>query len=131
MRLALAAAISAIVALSGCAESPSIPPGSETVLITYHVIPGKEADLEAILREAWMVYQNERLVVPGRHVVALGQEADGKPRLTELFTWVDHSAPDHASNDVKQIWAKMQSCVEARDGHPGIDGGEVSLVGQV
>ena len=31
----------------------------ETVLVTYHVKPGKEADLQATLARAWEIYRQK------------------------------------------------------------------------
>jgi len=39
----------------------------ETVLITYHVKPGKEADLEEVLRRGWKIYRKEHLVFARPH----------------------------------------------------------------
>ena len=44
---------------------PTVHPsrtGSETVLITYHVVPGKEQELTKLLAKAWDVYRQEELV---------------------------------------------------------------------
>jgi len=59
------------------------------------------------------------------HVVVEGPDGDGKKRFVEIFTWVSHTAPYHAPDSVKKLWDQMQTCCEPRDGHPGIDGGEV------
>ena len=37
-------------------------------------------------------------------------------------------APEHALDEVKSLWDQEQSMCEARDGHKGIEGGEVQLV---
>jgi hypothetical protein len=58
------------------------------------------------------------------------QEAGGKYRYVEIFTWVSHEAPDHASSSMKDVWSKMQSLCEKRDGHGGLEGGEVQIVSQ-
>jgi len=41
---------------------------------------------------------------------------------------VSHNAPDHAPESVKAIWRQMQSLCEARDGHDGLEGGEVEIL---
>jgi len=120
--------------LTGCAVRPPTGPAAttapdpETVLVSYHVAPGKEQQLRQVLSDTWNVYRRERLVRPDPHVIVEAQDAAGKKRFVEIFTWVSHSAPDHAPDSVKKLWDQMQSCCETRDGHPGIDGGEVNLI---
>jgi hypothetical protein len=120
--------------LVGCASHPPGPapqpplPGPETMLITYHVIPGKEAELRQVLANAWTIYRQEKLVVAEPHVIVQSKESGDKTRLVEIFSWVSESAPDHAPDSVKKLFDEMQSCCEKRDGHPGIDGGPVELV---
>src|SRR4051812_34680662 len=100
----------------------------ETVLITYHVKAGKEADLEQVLARAWSIYTAEHLVFPRPHIIVRDKEAGDKPRVVEIFTWVSHSAPDHAPDSVKEIGNQMQALCEARDGHGGLEGGEVEMI---
>lgn len=110
---------------SAAADSKDSP---ETVLITYHVKAGKEAEMEAVLRRAWEIYRKEHLVFAEPHLIARDQESGGKPRMVEVFTWVSHSAPDHAPDSVKAVWNDMMALCEARDGHGGLEGGEVELL---
>jgi hypothetical protein len=110
-------------------RSPSKPSDEkETVLITYHVISGKEYQLQALLAKAWDVYRKERLVLAEPHVVVRDKDAAGKSRFMEIFSWVSHDSPDHAPPSIKKLWDQMQECCEKRGGKPGIDGGEVVLV---
>lgn len=100
----------------------------ETVLITYHVIPGKEKVLEKTLRAAWEIYQKEHLVLAQPHVIVRDKESKDKTRIVEIFTWVNAKAPDNAPDSVKKLWDQMKSCCEKRDGHEGLEGGEVELL---
>ena len=100
----------------------------ETVLITYHVKPGREAELEKILSRAWEIYRQERLVFAEPHVIVRDQGKSGQPRMIEIFTWISHDAPDHAPASVKTIWGEMMSFCEARDGQGAIEGGEVEII---
>src|SRR5690349_16070559 len=95
-------------------------PDAETVLITYHVLPGKEPELRQILSDIWDVYRREKLVFADPHVIVEGEDGAGHKRLIELFTWVSHSAPDNAPDSVKQMWSQMQACCAKRDDRPGI-----------
>ncbi len=126
-----------LVALAGCTTLPStavrrphhaawdIP---ETVLITYHVQPGKEAAFQTLLLRAWVIYQRHHLVVGKPHIVVRDREPEGGMRFVEVFTWVSHSAPDQAPPEVQAIWNEEMSACEGRNGHRPIEGGEVMLL---
>ena len=123
----------AAIALSACSTTSSERQGSgksdpETVLVTYHVKPGKEAEFQAVLSRAWQVYRAERLVFAKPHIIVRDTEGGDKTRFVEIFTWVSHAAPDHAPAAVKELWAQEQSLCEARSGHGGIEGGEVEIL---
>lgn len=54
-----------LVVFAGCSTShpaSGAKPDPETVMVTYHVQPGKEADFQALLVRAWQVYRSEHLV---------------------------------------------------------------------
>jgi len=129
MKIAYTLFTLSLLALTGC--STTHPAGDakadpETVLITYHVQPGKEAEFQALLAHAWEVYRAEHMVSAGPHVVVRDTEHGDKPRFVEVFTWV--KSPDHAPDSVKTVWQQEQSLCEARNGHTGIEGGEVELI---
>jgi hypothetical protein len=118
-----------LLAWTGC--STTYPAGdakadSETVLVTYHVQSGKEAEFQAVLSHAWEVYQGKHLVFATPHIIVRDIEGTGKTRFVEIFTWV--KPPDHALESVKAVWKQEQSLCEMRDGRSGIEGGEVQLV---
>ena len=120
------------VLLIGCSTTTSADKkvsDGETVLITYRVKPGSEAEFEQVLAEAWKTYRAEKLVFASPHIITSDKDGGGKPRFVEIFTWVSPSAPDHAPDSVKKIWAQMMSLCEKRDGHGGLEGGEVEIVG--
>jgi hypothetical protein len=116
---------------SGCSTMNTASHGSgdpETVMITYHVKAGKDAELQAALASAWQIYTTEHLVFAEPHVVVWAAEDGDKTRFVEIFTWVSHDAPDHAPDAVQKIWTQEQSLCEERKGHTAIEGGEVKLV---
>ena len=100
----------------------------ETVLVTYHVKPGKENEFRETVLGVWDIYRKEHLVFAQPHVVVWDKEDGGKTRFVETFTWVNHAAPEHVSDAVKKIWDQMQSLCEERNGHGGLEGGEVELL---
>ena len=121
----------ALLMVAGCSTTNTASDGkgdSETVMVTYHVKSGSEAELKAALASAWQIYTTEHLVFSEPHVVVWGAEDEDKTRFVEIFTWVSHSAPEHAPDAVKKIWAQEQSLCEARKGHTAIEGGEVELI---
>lgn len=101
---------------------------SQTVLINYHVKPGSEQELAVLLARVWEINRQHHLVYETPHVIIQGTEAGNKPRLVEIFTWVNHSAPDEVADQVKQYWGAESSLCESRNGHPEIEGGEVTLM---
>jgi hypothetical protein len=116
--------------LIGCATTHrgSVKQDAETVLVTYHVKSGKEAEFQAVLSRAWEVYRNDHLVFAEPHVVVQDSENGGKPRFAEIFTWVSRSIPEHAPESVKTIWKQEESLCERRGEHYGIEPSEVDLL---
>lgn len=119
-----------LVSLTACSTTtPATNHDSpETMFITYHVQPGDEAKLQEVLSRAWDIYRKNHLVLTQPHVIIRAMESGGKTRFVEVFTWVSHAAPGHAPASVKKIWEQMQSLCEARDGHIGLEGGEVEMI---
>ena len=127
-----------LMILTGCSTSqpahahrkPGAAPkdSPETVLVTYHVKAGMEAVFEHLLNEAWATYRKEHLVLSEPHVIIREAEENNTVGYVEIFTWVSHAAPGHASKDVQQIWSQEHGVCEARSGHQPLGGGEVELV---
>jgi hypothetical protein len=123
----------AAVSLTACSttnrtQQSSTQPGPETVLVTYRVKAGHEAEFQTVLARAWQIYRKEHLVRTEPHIIVQDTEDGGKPRYVEIFTWVSHAAPEHAPDAVKAIWQEEHSLCEARGGHSGIEGGEVQVL---
>ena len=121
--------IGSLLVLTGCSTARSGSPkhDPETVLVTYRVKVGKEAEFRDVLSRAWDVYRRDGLVFAEPHVVVQDTE-DGKPRFVEIFTWVSRSIPEHAPDSVKAIWKQEESLCERRGERYGIEPGEVELV---
>ncbi len=117
------------LALIGCSTThrSSVRRDPETVLVTYHVRPGKEAEFQRLLSQAWGLYRRERLVLPEPHILVQDTEAGSKPRFVEIFTWVSRSIPAHAPDSVKTIWQQEEALCEKRGNHYGIEPDEVEL----
>jgi len=100
----------------------------ETVLVTYHVKAGSEVEFEEVLWQTWKIYQIGHLTTDQPHTVIRTTEDNGKPRYVEIFTWASHAVPDHAPQPVIAAWARLTALCENRDGHNGLEGGEVQIV---
>jgi len=116
----------------GLEPAPSATPNPkdpETVVVTYHVRAGKEADMEKLMREDhWPLLRRLNLVFETPHVLVSGTESGGKPYLREVLTWRDHDIPDNAPPDVEAVWKRMYDFVEKRDGKSAIEIEEVDLL---
>jgi hypothetical protein len=100
----------------------------ETMLITYHVKPGKEAELQEVISRAWGIYRQNKMVFAKPHTIVQDKEDGDKTRIIEIFTWVSASAPDHAPDAVQKVWGQMQSLCESRDGRGGLELDAVDLL---
>jgi hypothetical protein len=130
MKTASLLLVGSVLALAGCSttQSSSAKAAPETVLVTYHVKSGNEAQFREVLSRAWAIYRRDRLVFDEPHIVVRDAEDGDKPRFVEIFTWVSRSIPEHAPESVKAIWKQEESLCEQRSGHYGIEPGEVELV---
>jgi hypothetical protein len=95
--------------------------GTETVLVTHRVREGKEAAYARVLAREWSTLRRLGLVLERPHVVLSGVDESGRPIFVELLTWKDHDAPDNVPPEVEQIWNEMETLVERRLGHRGIE----------
>src|SRR5882762_115713 len=130
MRTACLLLIGSLAGFIGCStrHHSSAKRDPETVLVTYHVKSGKEAELQLALAQAWQVYRREHLVFAEPHVIVRDTEDGGKPRFVEVFTWVSRSIPEHAPESVVTIWKQEEALCEKRGEHYGIAPGEVKLI---
>ena len=133
MRITRILIVLAAVSLTGCSttnrtDRASAQLGPETVLVTYRVKPGNEAEFQSVLSRAWHIYRAEHLVYVEPHIIVREAEDGGKICYIEIFTWVSRAALEHAPDSVKTIWKEEHSLCETRNGHSGIEGGEVGIV---
>jgi hypothetical protein len=118
--------ISLILALAGLTACSSLNPSDEkhspeTVEVTYHIKPGREVEMQALLNRAWSIYITKHLVLPRSHAIVTEREYGNRPLIVETFTWVSHSVPDQVPDSIKDIWNQMQDLCEARGGHDGLE----------
>jgi len=124
----------AILALGACALAAQQPQastrsgGTETVISTFRVRAGKEAEFARVHAQAWPAYRRLGLVAEKPHLVLRGVDEAGKTYFVEILTWRDHEAPDHASPEIRALWARLEALCEPRLGHRGIEFPEVQIV---
>lgn len=111
-----------LVALASCAAAQAQTHDEpETVLVTYRVKAGQEAQMLDVLRRDWATVRQLKLVDAEPHVLVQGKDDSGKPIFVEVFTWASADTPDHVPPAVQAIWSEMGKLVETRDGRPGVD----------
>ena len=109
-------------------HSPRRTAHAETVMVTYRVKRGAEAELSRVLADHWAAARRLQLVDSAPHVIVKTADAGQPVDIVEIFTWRDANTPDNAPPDIQAAWAKMAPLVEARGGHPAIEPVEVSIV---
>jgi hypothetical protein len=119
-----------IVAFGAASSNPQVPAvaAPETVMATFHVVPGKETDFERVLVHEWETYTSGNLVFKQPHIIVRGREPDGKTYFVHIFTWISSTTPDHPPATVIADWQSMGPLVEARNGHPGMEIAKVEFV---
>jgi hypothetical protein len=114
--------------LSQVVRSQTLPATSpETVLATYRVKPDQLDAFLKMMPEYWAALLQRGLVVAQPYVLLRGEE-NGKPIFVQVFSWKDHEVSDHVPPAIQAYWDKMNAMVEARDGHPGIEFPEMTIV---
>jgi len=99
----------------------------ETVLATFRVKPDQLSAFLKLMPEYWAALRAQDLVLADRHLVLQGEE-HGRPTIVEVFSWKDHDAPEHVPAQIQKYWDKINGMVESRDGHPGVEFPEMSIV---
>lgn len=101
---------------------------TETVLSTFRPRAGKEDELLKTMNENWSTLRKLGLVLQEPHLILRGKDDGGKTIFVEILTWRDHEAADHVPPEVQTIWNHLQSLVEERNGHKGIEFPEFEIV---
>jgi hypothetical protein len=93
----------------------------ETVMVTFRVKSGAEAELQRVIARHWTTGRQMKLMSDAPHLTLRGTEEGGKTYFVEIFTWADEKTPDNAPAAIQEIWGDMNRLVEARGGHPGLE----------
>ncbi len=91
-----------------------------TVLCTYRVVPGKEADFEGLLSKHYPALRGADLATENEPRIFRGTDGTGGTVFYELFEWRDAEAPNvaHQSPAVMAVWEPMGELCEEREGRP-------------
>ena len=76
----------------------------ETILSNIYPNPGKDAELERVLRDNVAIMKKLDVIEPAP-VVLVKQ----KDHYVMLFTWKSASIPDNAPPEIKKNWAEMRA----------------------
>lgn len=99
----------------------------ETVLATFRA---KADQLKAFLQlmpKYRAALREDNLVTANPYLLLQGDE-DGKPIVVEVFSWGNHDIPEHVPPEIQAYWNRINSMVEDRNGHKGIEFPEMHLV---
>lgn len=90
----------------------------ETVICTFLVKPGAEADFTALLSDHWPALHRAGLVTDFAPLRLRGVDPNGKLVFVEIFEWKDSEAAStaHEHRDIGPIWRRMEPLVEDRGG---------------
>jgi hypothetical protein len=90
----------------------------ETVICTYRVRAGSEAEFESLLERHWRTLRELEFVTDEKALVFRSLD-EGAPTYVEIFTWVEGGfGQAHEHPDVLAIWEPMEPLLEDRDGRP-------------
>jgi len=99
----------------------------ETVLATFRV---KADQVDAFLRlmPKYRAALREKNLVTAEPYLLLQGEEDGKTIVIEVFSWINHDVPEHVPPEIQTYWTRMNSMVEDRGNHRGIEFPEMNLI---
>lgn len=91
-----------------------------TVLCTYRVLPGKEADFEGILAQHYPALRGADLATEMVPLIYRGSDGTGGTVFFEVFEWRDADAPNiaHQSPAVLAVWEPMGELCGEREARP-------------
>ena len=90
----------------------------ETVICTYRVQAGAEAEFAKLLGRHWRTLRELGFVTDEESLVFRSCD-NASPTYVEIFTWVDGGfSLAHEHPAVLAIWEPMEPLLEERDGQP-------------
>jgi hypothetical protein len=89
-------------------------------MLVYHVKPGSEQQLEAVLTETWKVYRKERRVHSAPHVLVRVRESATHDCFVEIFNLVGFHALEHPSDSIHRLWDQARALCDDRAGERAV-----------
>jgi len=89
-------------------------------MFVYHVKPGLEQQLEAVLAETWKVYTKEHRVHSTPHVLVRVRDDATHDCFVEVFNLTGFHAVEHPSGSLRRMWEQARALCEDRDGQPAV-----------
>ena len=120
--------LAAAAPFAGAAPKPAETKPTETVVTTFRVKEGREAEFWDVLSKAWPLYRELGMVLDRPHLIVKGTDKEQKTYFIEVLTWKDEDAPDNAPPEVRKVWDRLEELCEPRLGHRGIEFPEVEVV---
>jgi hypothetical protein len=98
-----------------------------TVLATFRV---KADQLDEFLRlmPKYRAALREKNLVTAEPYLLLQGEEDGNPIVIEVFSWLNHDIPEHVPPGIQAYWDRINSKVEDRGRHRGVEFPEMNLI---
>ncbi|HKY32723.1 MAG TPA: hypothetical protein VJV23_09325 [Candidatus Polarisedimenticolia bacterium] len=95
----------------------------QTVICTYRLQNGKEAEFTRLLERHWPTLRKAGLATDTPPQIYKGKDESGKTFIVEIFSWKDEQAPGiaHQLPEVMAVWEPMGALVEERLGRPKME----------
>ncbi len=91
---------------------------AHTVLATFRVRKGAEAELSGLLERHWHIIAQAGFAVGPEPIRLIRHDSDGNVML-ELFDWRDGGLNDALQDPaVREVWMAIDQCCEPRGGAP-------------
>ena len=91
---------------------------AHTVLATFRVRAGAEAELSGLLDRHWQIISARGFAVGPEPIRLIRHDSDGDVML-ELFDWRDGGLNDALQDQaVREVWMAIDQCCEPRGGAP-------------
>ena len=91
---------------------------THTVLATFRVRGGSQAELSGLLERHWYIISQAGFAEGPQPIRLIRHDSDGDVML-ELFDWRDGGLNDALQdNAVREVWMAIDSCCEPRGGAP-------------
>lgn len=124
--------ISAMVVLVAAASAPLVAQNAssdtpETVMATFRVKPDQMRTFLELMPEYRGALRKKDLVTAEPYLLLEGTE-EGKPIVVEIFRWKRRGIPEHVPPEIQVYWDRINSMVEDRAGHRGIEFPEMNIV---